>query len=235
MLRGILFDKDGTLLDFEASWSGAYRRLALELADGDPVRAGTMLAEGGLDAASGRYRAGSALAAGTAVEIARLWFPALTGVAFTEMTARIDQAFYENGLRDSVPVAGAAETLAALAARGLVMGVATSDGTDAAVAAIAALGLAERLPHVLGYDAVAAGKPAPDLVLAFCAAAGLTPGEVAVVGDNTHDLHMARSAGAGWAVGVLSGTGSADDLAPLADVVLPSIRDLPAWVRQVGA
>jgi phosphoglycolate phosphatase len=46
---------------------------------------------------------------------------------------------------------------------------------------------------------------------------------------------MARSAGAGWAVGVLSGTGSADDLAPLADVVLGSIRDLPAWARQVAA
>jgi phosphoglycolate phosphatase len=46
---------------------------------------------------------------------------------------------------------------------------------------------------------------------------------------------MARSAGAGWAVGVLSGTGSADDLAPLADVVLAGIGDLPAWVRQVGA
>jgi phosphoglycolate phosphatase len=235
VLRGILFDKDGTLLDFEASWSDAYRRLSLELAHGDAARAAAMLAEGGFDAASGRYRAGSALAAGTAADIARLWFPALAGDALTEMTARIDRAFYDNGILHSVPVAGAAETLDALAALGLVMGVATSDGTQAARAAIAALGFSARLPHVLGYDAVAAGKPEPDLVLAFCTASGLTPGEVAVVGDNTHDLHMARSARAGWAVGVLSGTGSADDLAPFADVLLASIRDLPAWVRQVGA
>jgi phosphoglycolate phosphatase len=235
LLRGILFDKDGTLLDFEASWTGAYRRLSLDLAHGDAARADRMLAEGGFDAQSGQYRAGSALAAGTAADIARLWFPALAGPALTAMTARIDRAFYENAVLHSVPVAGAAETLAALAGLGLVMGVATSDGTEAAVAAIAALGFAERLPYVLGYDAVAAGKPAPDLVHAFCAATGLAPGDVAVVGDNTHDLAMARSAGAGWAVGVLSGTGSADDLAPLADVVLAGIGDLPAWVRQVGA
>ena len=58
------------------------------------------------------------------------------------------------------------------------------------------------------------------------------PREVAVVGDNPHDLEMARSGGAGAAIGVLSGNSGADDLAPLADVVLPSIRELPAWLHQ---
>ena len=55
-----------------------------------------------------------------------------------------------------------------------------------------------------GYDAVANPKPAPDTILAFCDLTGLKPSEIAMVGDNRHDLEMARAGGAGLAVGVLS-------------------------------
>ena len=51
-----------------------------------------------------------------------------------------------------------------------------------------------------------------------------------MVGDNRHDLEMARAGGAGLAVGVLSGTGTREALPPLADVVLDSVADLPAYL-----
>jgi phosphoglycolate phosphatase len=70
------------------------------------------------------------------------------------------------------------------------------------------------------------------MVHAFCAAIGAEPADIIVVGDNTHDLEMARSAGAGLVIGVTSGNSTEADLAPLADAVLPSIRELPAWLRQ---
>jgi len=234
-MRGILFDKDGTLLDFHASWPPLYRALALELADGDVSRAEGMLAAGGMDPATGRVRAGSPLAAGNTRDIVGTWFPALTGTAAEAMVVRIDRTFLENGVRHSVPVAGLKPTLADLSRAGLLMGVATSDGTAATRAALAALGVAEYLPHIYGYDSVAQPKPAPDMVLAFAAATHLSPAEIAVVGDNTHDLAMARAAGAGAAIGVLTGTGAAEDLAPLADTVLASIADLPGWLEARGA
>jgi phosphoglycolate phosphatase len=68
------------------------------------------------------------------------------------------------------------------------------------------------------------------MVLAFAEDAGLDPAEVVVIGDNPHVLSMAREAGAGAAIGVTSGNSRADDLAPLADAVLPSVRELPAWL-----
>ena len=49
MIAAILFDKDGTLLDFEATWGPLYRVLAVDLAGGDAARATAMLAAGGLD------------------------------------------------------------------------------------------------------------------------------------------------------------------------------------------
>jgi phosphoglycolate phosphatase len=170
------------------------------------------------------------LAAGNTIDIATLWYPALSGAPLGAMVERIDRAFYENGIRYSVMVPGVPETLSRLTAEGYALGVATSDGTAATKAALASLGIAQHLPHVFGYDSVARPKPAPDIVHRFCAAIAAEPRDVAVIGDNAHDLEMARSAGAGAAIGVLSGNSSAADLAPLADVVLDSIRDLPDWL-----
>ncbi len=230
-MRALLFDKDGTLLDFEASWTGVYRELCLDLSDGDAVRAEAMLVAGGFDAAVGKFRSGAALSAGTTFDIVRLWYPMLEGAALKAMVERIDNVFHENGIRCSVPIAGLSETLAELSREGYVMGVATNDGTAGTKAALAVLGVARFLPHVFGYDSVTRSKPAPDTVHAFSTASGVPLQEIAVVGDNPHDLEMARSAGAGAAIGVLSGNGGRDELQPLADAIIDSVRDLPAWLR----
>jgi phosphoglycolate phosphatase len=229
-MRGILFDKDGTLIDFDASWSRSYRQLSLDFCGGDERAATAMLGAGGMDPVTGRCRPGSVLAAGNTIDIARFWFPDLSGAALTAMVEQMDGVFYENGVRYSVALPGAVETLAALDRAGYAMGVATSDGTAATKAALAALGLERYLPHVFGYDSVVRPKPAPDIVQAFCTAIAAPAAEIAVIGDNSHDLEMARSAGAGAAIGVLSGTSGEADLAPLADAILESIRDLPAWL-----
>ena len=50
-----------------------------------------------------------------------------------------------------------------------------------------------------------------------------------MVGDNRHDLEMAR-AGGRLAIGVLSGTGTRETLMPMADVILNSIVDLPGYL-----
>ncbi len=228
-MRAILFDKDGTILDFEATWGPLFRSLALDLAGGDADRAAAMLVAGGLDEETGRMRSGSVLGAGTTADIVRLWYPELAGEAFAAVAQRIDATFHAHGLRSSVPVAGAEEVLVELAAMDIAMGVATNDATEAAAAAIASLGLEAYLPYVFGYNSVPHPKPAPDIVLAFAAATGIDPSEIAVVGDNHFDMEMARAAGAGAAVGVLTGNSAASDLT-LADVVLPSIRELPGWL-----
>jgi phosphoglycolate phosphatase len=230
-MRGLLFDKDGTLLDFGASWSVAYRDLCLELSGGDQSAAAAMLAAGGMDLETGRCQSGSVLAVGNTIDIARFWFPLLSEGDLKTLVARIDHVFFENSLRYSIALPGVREALSELAAAGYSMGVATSDGTASSRAALAKLGLEPYLPHVFGYDSVPRPKPAPDIVHAFAAAISVEPNEVAVIGDNAHDLEMALSAGAGAAIGVLSGNSTHADLADLADVVLEGIAELPGWLR----
>lgn len=231
-IRGILFDKDGTLLDFEATWAPLYRQIALEMAGDDVEKARELLVAGGLDPVSGRVAAGSVLGAGTTLDIVRQWFPELRDEAFAGMVARVDEAFHAHGARGSVPVPELLGTLDVLARQGYALGVATNDGTSAARMALTAVGADKHVTHVYGYDSVANPKPAPDTVHAFAEAVGLSPAEIAVVGDNRRDLEMARAAGAGLAIGVLTGNSAWEDLSPLADVVLPSIRDLPEWLGQ---
>jgi phosphoglycolate phosphatase len=104
--------------------------------------------------------------------------------------------------------------------------MATMDDTAIADAHAAHLGIAGQLDFVVGADAGHGEKPGPGMVLAFCAARGLRPEEVIVVGDTPADLLMARNAGCALAVGVLTGATPANVLAPLADHVLPSVQHI---------
>ncbi len=71
-------------------------------------------------------------------------------------------------------------------------------------------------------------KPHADQLHLFAAKTGLPVEAIAMVGDNSHDLEMAHAAGAGLAIGVLSGNSTLDDLAHLSDAILGSIAALPA-------
>jgi phosphoglycolate phosphatase len=64
------------------------------------------------------------------------------------------------------------------------------------------------------------------MMTAFCAAVGIEPRHVAVVGDTPHDMGMARSGGAGLAIGVLTGASPRFELEALADHILESIGSL---------
>ena len=69
-------------------------------------------------------------------------------------------------------------------------------------------------------------KPAADMIVHLCEALGVEPARTAIVGDSTADLLMGRAAGAGLVVGVLTGVGRLEDLAPHADAVIDSVADL---------
>jgi phosphoglycolate phosphatase len=72
------------------------------------------------------------------------------------------------------------------------------------------------------------------MVQAFCRSVGLAAREIAVVGDSPHDLDMARAAGAGKAIGVLTGVSAHDVLSLHADLVLESIADLEGVLELPG-
>ncbi len=229
-IRGILFDKDGTLVDFEKTWSTLADRMALHAADQDRQRADALLMLAGYDFANKCFMADSVFAAGTNADIVALWYPEAKGERQKELTRLFDTFTAEQGALQSVPLPGIQDAIASLHRTGYRLGIATNDSTSGAERTLAALGIAQMFDAAFGYDAVANPKPAPDTITAFCDLTGLKPPEIAMVGDNRHDLEMAKAGGAGLAIAVLSGTGTRTSLAPLADLVLNSIADLPGYL-----
>ena len=223
--KAILFDKDGTLLDYWASW-GPINRAAAKLASrDDPAFARRLLAVGGVDESGRAASADSLLAAGSAYDIARIWVTAGARFTVPELTRSLDDLFRAS-VADVVPVGDLPAILGGLKARGLALGIASSDGEAAIRATVERFGLGGLVDFVAGYDSGHGPKPEPGMVRAFCRATGFAASDVAMVGDTLHDLEMGHAAGVGLTVGVLTGTGTREILGEIADVVIDGIFDL---------
>ncbi len=232
-IRGVLFDKDGTLLDYEATWMSANRVAAMAAAGGDQALSRVLLVAGGYDTERDRVGANTALAAGNVSEIAAVWLKHLPGWKAEDLVDLLDRIFEQESEASAEPVTELAPLFARLKARGLKLGVATNDSRRGIEATLGPFGVLELLDFVAGYDSGHGFKPDPGMVFGFCARTGLEPAEVAVVGDNRHDLEMGQRAGAGLVIGVLTGTGDHADLAERAHHVLDSVRDLEALLDRL--
>ncbi|QKC85898.1 HAD family hydrolase [Mesorhizobium sp. NZP2077] len=229
-IKGILFDKDGTLVDFNATWLGVADFMAMDASDGDRWKADRLLAAAGFDFANRRFKPDSIFASGTNMDVVELWFPRLSDEDQMLAVARFNEITSVQGSTMAVALPGIVDTLATLHKRSYRLGVATNDSTSGAEKTLVTLGVAQLFDAAYGYDAVANPKPAPDTIQAFCDLTGLRAAEIAMVGDNRHDLEMARAGGCGLAIGVLSGTGTRESLAEIADVILDSVADLPDFL-----
>jgi phosphoglycolate phosphatase len=228
-VRAVLFDKDGTLFDFNATWMPLYLETASDVAGGDDKLALRLLTESGYDEATKRLDPRSPLAAGTNAEIAEIWARVAGGAwSVARLTSRFDANFAKSMVMRPTPVTDLASLFGRLKARGLKIGVATMDSHAAAHAAIETFELAGLVDFACGYDSGHGHKPGPGMVHAFSRAAELPEKDIAVVGDTPHDMHMARAAGAGLAIGVLTGVSPREILADHADRVLDSIAELDA-------
>lgn len=225
-IRGVLFDKDGTLINFSRTWAPALRQAALFASRGDEALADRLLVAGGCDPATGEVAGGSLLAGGTNRELAEAWIVEVAGWQVDLLTRHLDEIFTRLGVPHAEALADLPGLFNRLVARGLTVGVATSDCALSAELTLERFGALETVAFLSGYDSGHGSKPGPGQALAFCAACDLAPGEIAVVGDNYHDLEMAANAGAGLKIAVLSGTGTRDQLEPLADVVIASIAEI---------
>jgi phosphoglycolate phosphatase-like HAD superfamily hydrolase len=232
LLHGIdlvVFDKDGTLLDFHAMWGGWARELGLRL-EGVARRpvSPDVFAAIGFDPVTGRIAPRGPLAASTMAGIADLVATVLRRWCPRPSDARwvVEQAWFEpDPVATAVPVADLPSLFSNLRDQGKRLAIATNDEREPTTRTLEALGVAGLVDGLSCADDGLAVKPAPDAVLALCAGLDLRTSRTAVVGDLPADLAMGRAAGAALVVGVLSGLGSREDLAD-ADLLLDSVASL---------
>jgi len=230
MIDGIIFDKDGTLFDFRATWAEWAAQLLTELANGDLGHADRLAGEIGFDLTRRDFAADSPVIAGTPVEIATLLISHLPGHRHETLVARMNLLAAEVPLAEAVPLR---PLLTDLRARGIKIGLVTNDAEAPARAHLERSAVTDLFDFIAGCDSGHGAKPEPGQLLAFCRHAGLKPDRVAMVGDSLHDLHAGHRAGM-RRIGVLTGIALLPELEPHADAVLANIGGLPGWLDAQG-
>ncbi|AHD01519.1 HAD family hydrolase [Leisingera methylohalidivorans] len=221
-----LFDKDGTLFDFAATWNGWAARVLETLAKGDRAVLEAMAEVISYDLERQAFNPDSLVIAGSNDEVAEVLAPFVADMGVEELLVFLALSAAEAELAPAVPLAA---FLDSLLARGKVLGVMTNDAENSARSQLERAGVLDRFAFVAGCDSGHGAKPAPDPLLAFCKAAGVAPGRTAMVGDSRHDLEAGAAAGM-LRIGVLTGLALRDELTPHADIVLPDIGHIPAWM-----
>jgi phosphoglycolate phosphatase-like HAD superfamily hydrolase len=226
----LVFDKDGTLIEFHLMWGGWLDTLATRL----EAATGLALKEGlypllGVDRRTGIVHAHGLLAA-TPMSRIREVVQAFVGEAGASPAVARDAVESAWHAPDPValaqPVTDLAALLGRLRARVGTFAVATSDDREPTERTLEALGVTAEFAAITCADDGIRTKPAPDPVLHICATLGIAPARTAVVGDSPADLLMGRAAGVARSIGVLTGVGDRASLEPFADLVLGSIAEL---------
>ncbi|MDR6772338.1 phosphoglycolate phosphatase [Azospirillum sp. BE72] len=181
-IRAVAFDLDGTLVDSVADLMHASNALLAEL--GRPP----------VDLPSVRSFVGDG-----APKLVERVLAATGGAPAPDEAARCLERFlaiYEaDPSAHSALYPGVADTLKALAAAGLRLGVCTNKPMAATMRLLDDLGIAGRFAAVVGGDSYPTRKPSPEPLLGLLERLGVRPEEAVFVGDNEHDVAAARAAG----------------------------------------
>ncbi|WP_299649302.1 HAD family hydrolase [uncultured Jannaschia sp.] len=229
MIRAILFDKDGTLTDFRATWEAWMPETIYALARASGADPAEIAESYGYDLQGGRIAADGLFVTATGDTVARavgkrIGWPADRLAAWlAPRQAAVEQ----------VAVPGLADLLGRLKRAGLALGVLTNADAAEAQAQLSRLQLAPHLDRIIGCDSGYGAKPDPAGAAAFADELGLKRETVVLVGDGLTDMAAARGAGL-RAVAVLTGTLDRTRLAEHAEAVLPDVTHLPQWLATQG-
>lgn len=178
--QAVLFDKDGTLFDFQNTW-GVFLESELELlAAGDKALKSKLANALGYDQQTRLILPGSVVVAGTAEQAASAILPFLPDHS--------RQSLIEGGNERAARVTPVCVLplhpfLQELADMGLILGVATNDAEAAARRQLDGLGVTGKFSYLVGYDSGFGAKPDPGMCHGFATQTGIDPREIVMVGD----------------------------------------------------
>ena len=232
--QAIIFDKDGTLIDFHAMWGGWSVFLAGQLHEVSGLDVCAALYHAlGYDTASKKVLAGGILASRPMRDIYQSTVEVMQSLGLSAAAAKsvVERAWcIPDPVMLAKPLTDLRALFSSLKEQGIQIAIATADDRVPTQAMIEAFDIEEFIATMVCADDGVPSKPAPEMVLTICESLKLDPKNVMVIGDTASDLKMARAAGAGLAVGALSGVSSAKDLIPDADLLIESISELHSHI-----
>lgn len=234
----VVFDKDGTLIDFNLMWGGWVESQAwkVEMTTNLPVREKLFDAMG-YDWIRRSIRSKGALCCTPMGELYKLAVRVLVteGMSQEKADAVIKQCWsMPDPVTTSRPLADIGALFRTIKHMGMKIAVCTTDDRQPTIDTLKHL----QLDHMV--DALACGddglpaKPAAEQIWTICQALGVQPHNTIMVGDTSTDMLLGKNAGCGLSIGVIGGASSLEDLAQDADILVPSIDKVTKVLFQYG-
>ena len=232
IIEAVLFDKDGTLIDFDATFEPA-TALVLEDLASSGVRLTDLAASIGFDLESQRILSGSVLVAGSLYDIVDHVSDVMDVEEREAMFERIDGLYRQASLATLTPFVQTEAVLRVLSARGNQLGVATNDTYAGAKSHLDALNWSDKFQFIAGCDSGFGAKPGPGMVKAFCETVGVDAARTVMVGDSAHDCSAGHAAGAKTVA--IANPENVTEWPVRPDVIISGIEELPAAVAALGS
>lgn len=242
MIKGILFDKDGTLVDFFSLWFQAATSVIPIFLKQNGLEASDRLVHHLLRAIGvneGEIDPKGALAYKSYGEIAEDICIALREegimVSVLETREQLEELFNQSVTSRDIKFQLFTDMnvlMEDLKVRNIVIGLATADTEISAENCLRSIGIKEFFDYIGADDGRRRPKPDKEMFLEFAEQFSLKPEEIAVVGDTYNDMLFAKQNG-GTAIGVLSGVSETADFGNKADYVITSIHELPQLLDRI--
>jgi len=229
-IKGVLFDKDGTLFEYGNTWQLWCESVIEQLAGGDDVLRDQLAERGGYCFRTKTFTSNSLVVSASSDEIIHAWAELHPVFGFEEIEA-VGLSHLQN--LPLLPACDLEQMISDLKAQGIAIGCGTNDYEASAREQLTRADVLQHFDFVCGYDSGFGAKPAPGMLQAFAAQLGVSTSELVMVGDSSHDLHSGAAAGVALNVAVLTGPAKREDLLHDADIVLDSIADLSTWLSSM--
>ena len=237
-IKGILFDKDGTLINHLPHWIPAVQR-ALEQIQDQFGGFDLNLAEAVGIHPSGKLLPNRVIGSLAVPGVVNTVRQALLDKGVPAGQAQAASEWFSEAL-DLVP-RGDYDTLTDLSAlssaahrNGMTVGLITNDYTESARRQMTDLGVVGEIDFLWGIEEGVVAKPNPSGVVAFCEAFQLEPYQVAYVGDSMVDMETALNGHVGLRISVLTGAGDLYSLRRASHITLNSVAELPAILGKLS-
>ena len=225
-IRGIIFDKDGTLFDIQRSWSEWANVFVTKFSKKHNLEI-TKLADAiHFDLASSKFLKESIFVHGSVDEVVD---------TISQLFPRIPKNVIHNGLFENssdakqVPLTDLHKLFSSL--NTITFGLVTNDSENNAINHLKQHNLTQYFDMIIGYDSGYGSKPESGQLEAFLRKTNLLPQEVLMIGDSIYDLVAANKIDMPC-LGVLSGTANENDLSAHTPFLIDSIDKLEEWLNK---
>ena len=228
-VKAILFDKDGTLFDFNKTWGPWFFEILYDLSKGSNKKLNELSLLLKFDLENKIFKVDSPFIAGTEGEtVSKI-------VSFMPNLNRDNLVkWLSNKSKDVLgfPVFNLNNTLNELDDMNILMGIATNDNKIGAHNQLKKSKINHFFKYIYGSDSGFGFKPDSGMQEEFLRVSKLHPKHVLMVGDSFADIISGKKAGM-KTIGVLTGVLNRRQLEKQADIVLSSIAELPEFIRKL--